>query len=121
MRSPTHWDGVACRHDDPLTRYFEDAVDAADDEAEAKARVAVGGVQAPDVPRPREQHGVLPETRGVQPERRKPSARSKELTLNLTEAEYAAIRAHAEGEEMPPSTWARLQVMAALDLLKAGA
>ena len=35
MRSPTHFDEVAARHGDRLTAYMEDAVDAADDEAEA--------------------------------------------------------------------------------------
>ena len=34
MRSPTHFDEVAARHGDRLTRWFEDAVDEADDEAE---------------------------------------------------------------------------------------
>ena len=120
MRSPTHWDGVACRDGDQLTRWLEDAVDEADDEAEAKTRVAVGVVRQADMPCPGQQHGALPETRGVQPPGVKPKTRSKELVLNLTDAEYATIKAYAEGDEMPPSTWARLKIMDALALLKAG-
>ncbi len=117
MRSPTHWDGVACRHGDRLTRFLEDAVDAADDEAEG---IQMGGVQEARVSGGGEQHGVLPEARRAQPSRPQPARRSKTLELNLTDAEYAAIKAYAEGDEMPPSTWARLKIMDALALLKAG-
>lgn len=117
MRSPTHWDGVAARHGDPLTRWFEDAVDEADDEAEG---VPMGGVQEAGVPGGGEQQRVVPDPCGVQPPKPTPARRSKELTLNLTDEEYAALKAMADGDEMPPSTWARLRVMDALDLLKAG-
>ena len=117
MRSPTHWDGVACRHGDPLTRYLEDAVDEADDEAEG---VSVDRVQEAGVPGGGELDGAVPDPRGVQPKKPTPPRRSKELTLNLTDEEYAAIKAMADGDEMPPSTWARLRVMDAIGLLGGG-
>lgn len=121
MRSPTHWDGVASRHGDPLTRWFEDAVDEADDEAERGAQgVPVGRVQEAGMPSGGEQQRVVPDPRGVQPAKPAPPRRSKELTLNLTDEEYAAIKAMADGDEMPPSTWARLRVMDALGLLGGG-
>ena len=69
MPDSIHFDDVALRHGDQLTRYMEDAVDAADDEAEGRS--AVGPVFP--VPLPREQVGPVPKTRtGTQPEGRAP-------------------------------------------------
>lgn len=96
---------------------MEYAVDDADDEAEG---VPVGRVQEAGMPGGGEQQRVLPDPRGVQPAKPTPPRRSKELTLNLTDEEYAAIKAMADGDEMPPSTWARLRVMDALGLLGGG-
>lgn len=117
MRSPTHWDDIASRARDRATYRMEYAVDDADDEAEG---IQMGGVQEARVSGGGEQHGVLPEARRAQPSRPQPARRSKTLELNLTDAEYAVVKAYAEGDEMPPSTWARLKIMDALALLKAG-
>lgn len=117
MPDANHFDIVAVRHGDPLTRYLEDAVDEADDEAEG---VSVDRVQEAGVPGGGELDGAVPDPRGVQPKKPTPPRRSKELTLNLTDEEYAAIKAMADGDEMPPSTWARLRVMDALGLLGGG-
>lgn len=38
MPDARHFDDVAMRHNDPLTRWFEDALDDADEEAEAYER-----------------------------------------------------------------------------------
>ncbi len=85
----------------------------------------MGGVQEARVSGGGEQHGAVPEARRAQPSRPQPSRpqpprRTKTLELNLTDEEYATIKAYAEGDEMPPSTWARLKIMDALALLKAG-
>jgi hypothetical protein len=62
MRSPTHFDEVVARHGDRLTAWLEDAVDAADEEAE-RAMAAVSGV-----PKPGEQVRAVPQARtGLQP------------------------------------------------------
>lgn len=66
MPDAEHYDQVATRYDgDRLAMWLEDAVDAADEEAErAVAKV-------PGVPKPGEQVGPVPETRtGTQPEGR---------------------------------------------------
>lgn len=121
MRSPTHWDDIASRAGERATYKMEYAVDDADDEAERKAQgVPVGRVQETGVSGGGELVGALPDPRGVQPKKPPGSRRSKELTLNLTDEEYAAIKAMADAEEMPPSTWARLRVKDALDLMGGG-
>ena len=80
------------RHGDSLTRWFEDAVDEADDAAERKSAV------------------VFVE--------RKP--RNHKITVQLTEDERAMIDAMAAKEAVPPAVWMRERVLNALDLLKAG-
>lgn len=111
-----------------MTRFLEDAVDAADDgtpisppwEAKRTPVVPVGVVQEARVSGPGKQHGVLPVSPRVQPPKPSGPRRHKELVLNLTDEEYAAFKAMADAEEMPVSTWARLRVKEAVDLLKAG-
>lgn len=121
MRSPTHWDDLASRARERATYRMEYAVDDADDEAEREAKgIPVGRMQEAGMPGSGEQQRALPDPRGIQPKKPTGPRRSKELTLNLTDEEYATIKAYAEGDEMPPSTWARLKIMDALALLKAG-
>lgn len=70
MPDRLHFDDVASRHGDALTMWFEDAVDAADAEAERAAKEAdVAVVKVPGVPQSREQVRALPATRtGAQPQ-----------------------------------------------------
>jgi len=117
VRSANHWDEVACRHGDPFTRYMEDAVDAADDEAEG---IPVGGLLPPWVSRSRKQQRVLSTPPRAQPSGPQSARRTRALELNLTDEEYAAIKALAVKGGLSPSTWARLRVMDAMALLKAG-
>jgi hypothetical protein len=103
MPDAEHFDDVALRHGDQLTRYMEDAVDAADDEAEGRS--AVGPVFP--VPLPREQVRVVPSaSAGVQP-----SGRRKTIKLSLTDDELKDVRALAEKGGTTVSGWLRSLVI----------
>ena len=103
MPDAEHFDDVAMGHGDQLTRYMEDAVDAADDEAEGRS--AVGPVFP--VPLPREQVRALPSaSTGVQS-----SGRRKTIKLTLTDDELMEVKALAEAGGTTVSGWLRSLVI----------
>lgn len=102
MPDAEHFDDVALKHRDRLTRYMEDAVDAADDEAEGRA---VGTVFP--VSKSCEQVRAVPAT----PTRVQPERRGKTVKLNLTDSEMKDIRALADKGKTSISGWLRALVI----------
>ena len=94
MPDANHFDAVASKHGDPHTRFMDNAVDDADDEAEAPPVAAV-----PVVPVPGEQVGSVPPA----PARVQPPRRDKRIKLYLTDDEFDMVAAKARKAGVAPA------------------
>lgn len=119
MPDAQHFDIVAMRYGDPLTRWLEDAVDDADAQAQ---EVSMVDVQEPGVPGGGQQHGdVPPSCPRVQPEGVKPAGRTKDVHIRLMWDDYDLAVQHAAKAGVPPTAWLKATLLAALDKVRGGA